>query len=70
MSREPRREDVGADSSGELARLRARVQELEYQKRQLEIKVIGLQGEIDDLKAERACLRAAAERQGPSNANS
>jgi hypothetical protein len=56
-----RRDDVGADSRDERARLQARVQELEYQKRQLEIKVIGLQGEIDDLKREKVCLQQRAE---------
>lgn len=55
------RDSIGVDSVGELARLRARVQELEYQKRQLEIKVIGLQGEIDDLKREKVCLQQRAE---------
>jgi len=36
------------------------VEELQHQKRRLEIKVIGQQGEIDDLKRERACLQVAA----------
>lgn len=56
------RNDVGADSVSERARLQMRIQELEHQKRLLEIRCAGLESEIDDLKAERACLRAAAER--------
>jgi hypothetical protein len=34
------------------------VEELQQQKRHLEIKIIGMQGEIDDLKRERACLQS------------
>ena len=57
------RDDVGADSASERARLQMRVQELEHQKRLLEIRCAGLESEVDDLKAERACLRAAAEKE-------
>jgi len=66
MNRKHRRDDVGADSRDERARLQMRVQELEHDKRRLEIRCAGLESEIDDLKAERACLRAAAEQRGPS----
>jgi hypothetical protein len=45
------RDDIGPDSAGEIARLNARVDELQAEKRQLEIKAVGLRSEIDELKA-------------------
>lgn len=60
MSRKQRRDDIGADSRDKRARLQMRVQELEHDKRRLELKCLGLQSEIDDLKREKACLQQAA----------
>ena len=65
----PARDDVGAQSASELQRLQVRVQQLEHEKRVLELRCAGLQSEIEDLKSERACLQAAAERRGPSDAS-
>ena len=45
------RGDIGPDSAGEIARLNARIDELQIEKRQLEIKAVGLRSEIDKLKA-------------------
>jgi hypothetical protein len=45
------RDDIGPDSAGEIARLNDRVDELQAEKRQLEIKAVGLRSEIDELKA-------------------
>jgi hypothetical protein len=45
------RDDIGSTSVGELARLQARVDELQAEVRQRDIKVVGLQSEIEDLKA-------------------
>ena len=42
--------DDGDDSTGEAERLRARVEELQADKRRLEIKIAGLESEIEDLK--------------------
>jgi len=63
MSRKQRRDDIGADSRDERVRLQMRIRELEHDKRRLEIRCLGLESEIDDLKAERACLRAATEKE-------
>jgi len=43
------RDDIGPDSAGERARLNARIDELQAEKRQLEIKAVGLRSEIDEL---------------------
>jgi hypothetical protein len=51
------RQDIGPASTGEVERLRARVDELQAEKRQLEIKIVGLKSEIEELKAERDELR-------------
>jgi len=48
---EDTRDDIGPASSGEIARLNARIDELQIEKRQLEIKAVGLRSEIDELKA-------------------
>jgi len=45
------RADIGPSSAGEIARLNARIDELQIEKRQLEIKAVGLRSEIDELKA-------------------
>jgi hypothetical protein len=45
------RDDIGADSPGEAERLRVVVEELQADKRRLEIKVRGLESEVEDLKA-------------------
>jgi hypothetical protein len=47
----PPRDDIGAGSNGEIERLRARVDELQAEKRQLEIKIKGYESEIEELKA-------------------
>jgi ParB-like chromosome segregation protein Spo0J len=52
------RADIGADSKSEIQRLNARCQELENQKRQLEIVNTGLRSEIAELKAKIAELTA------------
>jgi hypothetical protein len=49
-------QDVGEHRKGENARLHARIDELENQKRRLELENVGLKSEIDELKAER-CTR-------------
>jgi hypothetical protein len=41
-------DDIGPDSAGEIARLNARIDELQAEKRQLEIKAVGLRSEIDE----------------------
>jgi hypothetical protein len=46
-----RRDDIGPSSGGEIERLRARVDELEAEKRRLEIRVIGLESENAELRA-------------------
>ena len=45
------RDDIGSESAGEIARLNARIDELQAEKRQLEIRAVGLRREIDELKA-------------------
>jgi hypothetical protein len=45
------RDDIGESSSAEIARLQARVVELESEKRRLEIRITGLESEIDEAKA-------------------
>jgi hypothetical protein len=50
---EPLATDIGPSSTGETARL-ARLAELEDQKQQLELKVVGLESEVEDLKVELA----------------
>jgi hypothetical protein len=48
------RDDIGASSAAELARLNARIEELQNEKRRLEIQADGLRSEINQLKAERS----------------
>jgi hypothetical protein len=45
------RDDIGPGNAGEIAPLNARIDELQIEKRQLEIKAVGLRSEIDELKA-------------------
>jgi hypothetical protein len=45
-----RREDIGSASNGEIALKDAEIQELRSAKRQLEIKIVGLESEIEELK--------------------
>jgi hypothetical protein len=45
-----RADDIGPSGAGEYARLRARIDELESQKRLLELKVVALESEIAELK--------------------
>jgi hypothetical protein len=54
-------QDVGPQSTGEVERLHARVDELQAEKRQLEIKITGLKSEVEELKAKNAELRAKLE---------
>jgi ParB-like chromosome segregation protein Spo0J len=49
-----RSEGVMPGSAGELARLQARIDELENENRQLEIKITGLESQVAELKAELA----------------
>lgn len=46
--------DIGANSAGEIERLRARNEELEHKVRRLEIENAGLRSEVDELKADLA----------------
>jgi hypothetical protein len=55
------RQDIGPAGTGEVERLRARVDELQAEKRQLEIKIKGFESEVEDLRAENAELRAKLE---------
>jgi hypothetical protein len=55
------RGDIGPASSSELERLRARVEELQAEKRRLEIENIGLRSEIDELKARLTATPPAAD---------
>jgi hypothetical protein len=48
---QPARDDIGPDSAGEVARLRARVDELANDKRRLEIENTGLRSEIQESKS-------------------
>jgi hypothetical protein len=43
------RDDIGPGRAGEIARLNARIDELQAEKRQLEIKAVSLRSEIDEL---------------------
>jgi hypothetical protein len=51
QSQPPPRDDIGPDSRAEAERLRVRVDELQADKRRLEVKIRGLEGEIEDLRA-------------------
>jgi hypothetical protein len=48
------RDDIGASSAAELARLNVCIEELQREKHRLEIEAVGLRSEIDELKAERS----------------
>jgi hypothetical protein len=52
--RKDMRDDVGESSTAEAARLQARIEELQAEKRRLEIKLKGYESEIEELRAERA----------------
>ena len=51
MGKPPPRDDIGADSVAEAARLRVCIEDLQADKRRLEIKITGLESEVEDLKA-------------------
>jgi len=51
------RDDIGPASAGEVARKDIEIEELRSAKRRLEIKVAGLESEIEELKHENAALR-------------
>jgi FtsZ-binding cell division protein ZapB len=53
-------QEVGPQSPGEVARLQVRVDELENEKRRLELSNIALQSEVEELKAEIERLKTAA----------
>jgi hypothetical protein len=53
------RDDIGPASTAELARLRARIEELQADKRRLEIENVGLRSEIEELKARLATVPPA-----------
>ena len=65
-------DDIGPTSAGEVARKDAELDELRNAKRRLEIRVAGLESEVEELKHENAALRqqlAAAQRPaGPARA--
>ena len=50
LGKPPKPDDVGPDSPGEAARLRVRVDELQAEKRRLQIKILGLESEIEELR--------------------
>jgi hypothetical protein len=50
-TRDRARDDIGADSTAEAERLRVYVEKLEADKRRLEIKILGLESEIEEAKA-------------------
>jgi hypothetical protein len=54
----PPRDDIGADSPAEAARLRVRVDELQAEKHRLEIKILGLESEVEELRGK---LKAAGD---------
>jgi hypothetical protein len=68
------RQDIGPDSPGELKRLRAHVDELQSELRLREIKIAGLESEIEELKAKNVELHtklaAAGAPQGRPSTNS
>jgi hypothetical protein len=55
---------AGSQSSGELARLQARIDELENERRRLELKIVGLESEVADLRVERLAKSKAALAEG------
>jgi hypothetical protein len=57
----PSRDDIGPTSTGEVARLRALVDGLQAEVRQRDIKIVGLESEIVELKARVTELEAAAD---------
>jgi hypothetical protein len=58
IPREMSRDDVGPDSQGELERLRARVGELQAQVHQRDIRISGLESEVEKLRGELAATAA------------
>jgi len=50
VAQPPPRDDIGPASTNEADRLRVRVEELQTEKRRLEIKIIGLKSEIEELR--------------------
>ena len=55
------RDDIGADSTGEIGRLRVRNEELENKCRLLELKIAGLESENEKFKTENVALRTKLE---------
>jgi hypothetical protein len=53
----PARDDIGPASPGELARLNARIQELENQNRVQQTKIGSLEGEVEEIETEVAVLK-------------
>jgi hypothetical protein len=62
----PALDDIGPDSSGEIARLQARVEELQADRRRLEIRIVRLESEVEESKPNGARALMAS-RQEPAN---
>jgi ParB/RepB/Spo0J family partition protein len=60
----PARDDIGPASSGEYARLNADIEQVRRERRQLEIKIVGLESEVADLKSANDGLRKALDEAG------
>jgi hypothetical protein len=58
VARPPSRDDIGADSAAEAARLRVVVHGLQAEKRRLELKIRGLESEVEELRGK---LKAGAD---------
>ena len=56
----PARDDIGLDGAGEITRKDARIEELQAEKHQLELKNIGLRSEVEELKAATPTAEALA----------
>jgi hypothetical protein len=66
----PARDDIGPTSAGEAARLSVRIDELQNDRRRLEVEAHGLRREIDELKAAAAKPAIAASRDDTAPDNS
>ena len=64
------RNDIGPASAGETARLSARIDQLQDEKRRLDLKNIGLESEVNELKAEVTNFGARTSRSRARSASS